>query len=162
MPEPTLTRLCPHVATRSFESGQAHLDLSLKQYAKAFQEGDETVIFVLVNDERQVVAHIVIFDLELAHPDKGMLRCFSIPAIAVAEELRGSRCAMRLVNHARRVFDLRQWAHLQAEASPRYDGFACYPWDERIAQLLTRRGFDPIPGEIWWFSEWRPDAAAPV
>ena len=153
MPELSLMRLCRHTATRSFRSGQEYLDLNLRQYAKTFEEGDETLVYVLVDPERQVVAHIVLFDLELFHPGKGMLRCFSIPAIAVAEEYRGSQCAMRLISRARRIYELRQRAHLEAQQQSRYDGIACYPSDERVQELLIHREFEPIPGEFFWFSE---------
>jgi GNAT superfamily N-acetyltransferase len=153
MPDLELMRLCRHAATRSFRSGQDYLDLNLRAYAKAFEEGDETLIFVLVDREQQVAAHVVIFDLELFHPAKGMLRCFSIPAIAVAEEHRGSQCAMRLISRANRIYEVRQYVHLAATSFPRYDGVACYPSDDRVEQLLIKRGFEPVPGEFFWFSE---------
>ncbi|MGH3427867.1 MAG: GNAT family N-acetyltransferase [Terriglobales bacterium] len=153
MTAPALSRLCPHVATRSFRSGHRHLDLDLKAYAKAFNDGDETVVFVLV-EEGQVIAYVAISDLVLVHQDRGPVRCFAIPAIAVDEEHRGSNSAMRLANRARRVLDLRQEAHLEAQSTLRYDGVACVPWTKRLSEALERLGFEPVDGEIWWFRPW--------
>jgi hypothetical protein len=60
---------------------------------------------------------------------------------------------MRLISRAKRVYEFRQRAHLDAQAQPRYDGVACYPSDQRVGALLAHRGFEPIPEEFFWFSE---------
>jgi hypothetical protein len=158
MAEPLLSRLCPHLATKGFRSGHRHLDLNLRTYAESFDDGDETAVFVLVGDDSRVVAYVALSDLVLRQREGDLaIRCFAIPAIAVDEDRQGSNYALRLVVKARRVFDLRQEAHLRATGFPRYDGIACMGWTERLERTLERLGFEPIPGDYWWFRPWRAD-----
>ena len=151
-----LARLCPHLATRTFQTEHRHLYLDLRAYESAFNDGDETLVFVLVSEE-QVVAYIAIVDQELLHPDRGPVRCFALPAMAVAEQSQHSNAALRLALKARRVLDLRQETHVRAKSVLRYDGIAAVPWTDRLAETLLRLGFEPIPGEMWWFRPWEQD-----
>jgi GNAT superfamily N-acetyltransferase len=150
------------VATETFRLGPGWEDfeLDLEMYAAGFHDGDEALVYVLAEDGR-VIAYEAITDLELNHAELGPIRCLAIPVLAVDPAHRGLNSAMRLTNQAGRVLALRQDAHLQKHAAPRYDGTLCYPFGVRkeevqaIENLLRRRGFEPVPNDFWWFKPWR-------
>jgi GNAT superfamily N-acetyltransferase len=160
---PDLVRLCPHVATETFSLDDAYeeLQLDLERYSAAFNDGDETLVYVLV-EEARVVAYVAISELTLNHRDLGQLRCLSLPALAVDAEHRGSNFGPRLILQAWRVMDLRQHAHLELQGTPRYDGIACIPWGtvekqvRALERFLRNRGFRPVPDDFWWFQPWQP------
>ncbi|HVV58010.1 MAG TPA: hypothetical protein VHC45_06570 [Gaiellaceae bacterium] len=153
---PELVRLCPHTATRTFQTEHPYLYLDLRAYAASFDDGDETLVYTLV-DDGQVVGYVAISDQEIWHPELGRRRCFALPAMAVDDRYQHSNAALRLVVKARRILDLRQAAHLQIDRSVRYDGIACVPWTDRLRLALERLGFEPMQGQIWWFRPWEPD-----
>jgi GNAT superfamily N-acetyltransferase len=162
---PELLRLCPHVATETFRLGEGWEDfeLDLETYADGFRDGDETLVYVLADDEGRVVAYEALSDLDLNHAELGPLRCLAIPVLAVDPAHRGRNSAMRLANQARRVLKLRQRAHLENHADPRYDGVACYPFGIKqeevraLERLLRRLGFEPVPNDVWWFKPWEEE-----
>lgn len=153
-PQLKLIRLCSHVRTEQFKCGNPVFDFNLRNYQSRFISGDETYVFVLETQMREVVGYISVYDL-VREANGRTMRWFCVPAFAVAEGKQGTNYAARLANHVYKIVKLRQSVHLEKTGRPRYDAIACANWTSEIEKALDRLGFQPRPEDIgqhpcWW------------
>jgi GNAT superfamily N-acetyltransferase len=149
LPAAIIDRLCGHAHTEEFDVGEefAFLDLDLDDYRRRFNDGDETVVFVLLAERSQVIGYVALSDLVIPRADK---RYLSVPALAVTTQWRGGNAGARLMAKALSMAHIRNDAHLAQVGRRRYDGMACMPWTEEIEKVLRRQGFIPLPDDVWW------------
>jgi hypothetical protein len=141
--------LSSHHDVADFDCGVAELNAALRMFKERFDLGEDVLGFVGVGSALKVVAYVILSSAVLTGPDSRQLRCFTVPALAVAHAHQGGPLFNALVVRA-----LEAMSHRQREAVAAgvpYDGILVTPRDDGgLERWLTAGGFTPIGPSLLW------------
>jgi hypothetical protein len=150
-------RLCIHHKGEEFDCGVPEFNAKLLHFQTLFEAGERVLGFVVIDDSRAVLGYIVLSEITLRHEGR-QLRCFTIPAMAIARDYQGSDLFDALKNRALNAMAVRQ-DNARAGGAP-YGGLVCMPGDNKFLRrwLTGWGGFKPLSEGLFWIPLVEEDA----
>jgi hypothetical protein len=147
-----IERLCEHHVTEDFDCGDNTLNLQLGTFQRRFENGGRVLGFVARGDTPAVLAYVILHETVFEVPSDGRrLRCFVVPAMAVATEWQGSSLFTALVQRALIAMAARQEAAIES-GGERFRGLVCMPGANKVLRrYLLWADFKPFGSEgLYW------------